>query len=318
MDEEWDSNSGRRPSMNEFIDRAQRNFAVNMQALEPDPNADPLTQLDQQWIQESVKYTGMQVSRDGSGRPISQERNLKIVIGVFVVMTVFMLGVFFISVTTVNPGMFCFGLVLLLFVAISGWGVRQQLRFAQAKKAYLAQRAELIERLRLKPEATPPAPVVEKLFSDQSYRMSPAAQIRQLQDYYRGLDDLAHYQQSVNAIIARAPEQQQRYLRALAEIEAEWVQQRLKFTRLRIGRKRYHARKPLNIGAMVLIYSLFGLFGIIQYAPRGHWGGLLIWLGMLSLIGCITIYGEQQTQGYRKLEAEFNERRKQLDSRFRD
>ncbi len=147
MDEEWDIHSSTRPSIRQVIDLDKRDYDSAMQALELDPNADQLTQFDQQWARESIKYTGMQTSRNGI--PMQQNQNPSVTIGVFVVMTVLTFGLFFAGLQTSNGGFYCFSLFLLIFVVMFGFIIRHQLRFAQAKKHYLAQRAVLVTNLGL-------------------------------------------------------------------------------------------------------------------------------------------------------------------------
>ncbi|MFD3164063.1 hypothetical protein [Herpetosiphon sp. NSE202] len=314
MDEEWDINSSRRPSISQFIDLAKRDYAAAMEALEPDPNADALTYLDQQWAKESVKYTGMQTSRNGI--PVQQNPMVLIVIssGFVVAMIVTMV----IGFRSQMPLLYCFSLFFMLFVVMSGFAIRNQLRFAKAKERYLAQRAALISQLGIKPDAVPPAPVIEKPLIHTSVTTSAETQIRQLQYHYHSINDQEQYRRSVLSIIAHAPEHERPYLKALAAIESEWVQERLKYVRFENGRRQQRANRPANLWFVLGVCFFFAAAGIVNGIATGNWVNVLGVLIIPTIIAITTLHSNQRIKAYRDLEDRYAERRKQLHGRFRD
>ncbi|MBM7844655.1 hypothetical protein [Herpetosiphon giganteus] len=314
MDEEWDIHSSRRPTIGQYIGLAKREYEAAMQALEPDPNADALTYLDQQWAKESVKYTGMQTSH--TGMPVQQSPMVLIVLcSVFASVLV---ATIVIGFRSHMPQLYCFSLFSLLFVVMSGFGIRNQLRFATAKKRYLAQRAALIAQLGIKPQDVPRAPVIEKPLIHKSVTTSAANQIRQLQYHYHSINDQEQYRRSVLSIIAQAPEHERQYLKALAAIESEWVQERLKYVSFKNGRREQRANRPTNVWFVGGICVFFATAGIMQGLSTGNWVNVLGALVIPTILASITVYSNQRVKAYRALEEKYAERRNQLHGRFRD
>ncbi|GAA5528131.1 hypothetical protein [Herpetosiphon gulosus] len=309
MNEEWDIHSSQRPSIRQFIDLAKREHDAAMQALEPDPNADLLTQLDQQWAKESMKYTGPQ--RSQFGIPVKQEPRPFMLMGFTLVFSAIT------SIFVVFKA-YCVGFFFLPFIILMLFGVRNQFRFAKAQKAYLAKRAQLIAQLGLSPEQVPLAPVVEKPLVHRTPLLSAASQIRQLQNHYYGIQDQEQYRRSVKSIIAHAPEHERDYLRALAAIESEWVQARLKYVRLDRETKRLKIPRGQPIAKSILgivIAAFIGGLALLQSAPLIT---ILFCVGFIALIIIVSIRDNQRAKQYYELEQYYTEQRNQVNYRFRD
>lgn len=309
MNEEWDIHSSQRPSIRQFIDLAKREHDAAMQALEPDPNADPLTQLDMQWAKESMKYTTSQ--RSQFGIPVKQAPQPFMLMGLTLVFIAIMIASFVFKA-------YCVSFSFLPFIILMLFGVRHQLRFAKAQKDYLAKRAQLIAQLGLKPEQVPLAPVVEKPLVHRTPLLSAESQIRQLQNYYHGIHDQEQYRRSVKSIIANAPEHERDYLRALAAIESEWVEARLKYIRFENGRREQRIPRPANLVAIIPVCVLFGGVAIIQYLSGGNWLGLFGGITIVVVVAMLALGTNQRAKQYRELEQYYAEKRNQLHGRFRD
>lgn len=309
MNEEWDIHSSQRPSVRQVIDLAKREHDAAMQALEPDLNADPLTQLDQQWAKESLKYTGSQ--RSQFGIPVKQEPRPFMLIG---------LTLGFIAITSIFVVFkaYCVGFFFLPFIILLLFGIRHQFRFAKAQKDYLSKRAQLIAQLGLKPEQVPLAPVVEKPLVHRTPLHSAASQIRQLQHHYHGIHDQEQYRRSVKSIIANAPEHERDYLRALAAIESEWVQARLKYISFKNGRREQRIPREANLMVMLPICAFFAGAFIIQYFSGGNLVNLVGGVAIPSVIAIVTIQSTKNAKKYRELEQYYTEQRNQINYRFRD
>lgn len=309
MDEEWDIHSSQRPSVRQVIDLAKREYEAAMQALEPDPNADPLTQLDQQWAKESMKYTGSQRSKFGI--PVKQEPQPFIMLGftlVFVAITIIL----------VVAKAYCMSFFLLPIIIVMAFVMRNQFKFAKAQKDYLVKRAQLIAQLGLRPEQVPLAPVVEKPLVHRTSLFSAESQIRQLQNYYRGVHDQEQYRRSVKSIIGSAPEHERDYLRAFAAIESEWVEARLKYINFKNGRRTQIIPRPANVIVIIPICVLFAGVFILQYLSNGNLVSLVGGIMIPSVIAIVANQSNKNAKKYRELEQYYAEKRKQLHSRFRE
>ena len=309
MNEEWDIHSSQRPSVRQFIDLAKREHDAAMQALEPDPNADPLTQLDLQWAKESMKYTTSE--RSQFGIPVKQKPQP------FMLMGLTLVFIAIASILVVSKA-YCISFFFLPFIILMLFGVRHQLRFAKAQKDYLAKRAQLIAQLGLRPEQVPLAPVVEKPLVHRTPLFSAESQIRQLQHHYHGMHDQEQYRRSVKSIIANAPEHERDYLRALAAIEAEWVEARLKYIRFENGRREQRIPQAMNQWLILIVCVVFAAVGFLSYFPSGNWFNLSIWIAIPSVIAIVAIQSTKNAKKYRELEQYYAEKRNQVQSRFRD
>ncbi len=166
--------------------------------------------------------------------------------------------------------------------------------------------------------------MIEKPLIHKSITTSAASQIRQLQYHYHGIKDQEQYRHSVLSIIAHAPEQERPYLKALAAIEAEWVQERLKYVRFKNASSRQRLPRLVNQWFVVIFCGIFVGLGLNKYLLAvnplsvNNLIGLLAFVVMPTMIAIDSFRSNQRVKQYRALEAQYAERRNQLHGRFRD
>ncbi|MBM7844656.1 hypothetical protein [Herpetosiphon giganteus] len=247
-------------TLNEFsamlVEAYKEQLAIE-KSLEPDPNADPVTQLDQAWRKERTKYVGMMQSNS----PISVAGSLIIItfslsflgVGVMLWREANALPDWF----TYFPAIFCIGCSLLFLLALPN-----------AIKAVLGERRYRQKRALLVKHYGDTNPGAELLLSGKRLRYTwpkksrseAESRFHELQaEYYdSGRRDEAYYA-TLQRFIDHAPAADQRYLSELAQLEERWLKER--FGSLRYVNQLETQQAPSVFGAWFIFGLGLGLIG---------------------------------------------------------
>jgi len=299
----------------ELIDQA---LAVN-ESLKPDPDADPIAQIDQAWIQESTRYTAMNSSgviKAPDTKDIRRGVLLMALMGVAAIVgaIVYKKGVLFL------PGG-CFLFMGFLF----SFALLQATKYDAAAAAYRQRRAAALASLGRADEADAPLPVVDTpVWAAQSVLRLDETLKRLHDEYAFSSVNTEDYRQSQVALLRSAPAHERPFYEQLNALEYAWAVERRKLTVKRNSRSPWRvpptaagARQSALTGMFVLLFIttimfikgtalIFGLFPLLMAA--------------LILSGSWSTY--QKSIRYERGEAEYLQRRadllaqRRLDQRF--
>ncbi|XSG77364.1 hypothetical protein ACP8Y2_10185 [Herpetosiphon llansteffanensis] len=221
------------------------------QALEPDSNADPVTQLDQAWRKERANYVGML----HSDSPISYAGPLIIIT---FSLSFFGVGVMLWREANALPSWFAYFPASFCII----WSLLVLLALPNAIKAVLGERHYLQKRAMLVKLYSDPKATNALLLSGKRLRYSwpkksrseAESRFHELQaEYYdSGRRDQTYYA-TLQRYIAHAPEADQRYLSELAQLEERWLKERF-------GSLRYVNQMETNQAPSV--FSAWFIFGL--------------------------------------------------------
>ena len=257
----------KKSELRELIDQALQDYSEAEKALEPDPNTDPVTYLDQQWRQERVSYVGM--NHLDNSRPMANPIALVIFFLMF-----FGAGIMlWIEASRLPISMlYCGSIFFILTSLLILWALRNAIRLMLAERRYLKKRAILIK------QYGDPTLIVELPVATRRLRYSwpkksrseAETRFHELQaEYYNISRRDQAYNDQIRRLIAHAPEADQRYLSELAQLEQDWVKQRFGNRRFISETEYYQA--PSLFGAWIILGLGLGLvaFGVML-AVEGH------------------------------------------------
>jgi hypothetical protein len=299
----------------ELIDQA---IAVN-ESLKPDPNADPITQIDQAWIQESTRYTGMNSSgviKAPNSKDIRGGVLLFAIMGVAAIVLAFVTGkgAFFL------PGG-CFLFLGLLF----SFALVQAGRYDTAAAAYRERRAAALSSLGRAAEADAPLPVVDTPVWAAKGTLRLDETLKRLHDQYAfSAGNSEDYRQSQVALLRSAPAHERPFYEQLNALESAWAVERRKLSVKRNSRSRWRvpptaaAAKQNAVTGMLILLVITSIMFIK--------GTALIFGLFPALMAALILYGAWSTYQksilYERKEAEYLQRRadllaqRRLDERF--
>ncbi|MFD3164064.1 hypothetical protein [Herpetosiphon sp. NSE202] len=279
-------------TLNEFsaiLGEAYKTQREIEQSLEPDPNADPVTQLDQAWRKERATYVGIVDSTS----PISAAGPL-----IIITFSLSFFGVGFMLWREASslagwilyaPAIFCIGCSLMFLLALPN-----------AIKAVLGERRYLQKRALLVKHYGDPSPSAELLLSGKRLRYAwpkksrseAESRFHELQaEYYdSGCRDQAYYA-TLQRFIAHAPAADQRYLSELAQLEERWLKER--FGSLHFVNQLETQQAPSVFGAWFIFGLGLGLMGfgvmLLTIAAQALYALLGAIFGLAMLLGSFSI-----------------------------
>ncbi len=241
----------------ELIEQARQAHMLAEKALEPDPNADPVTFLDQQWEQEKAKYIGINYSNS----PRSHVDRFALII---ICLVFFGLGIALwledrrlpTALASVVP-LFLIGLSLLMVLALP-----TAIKVSLAERRYRKKRASLVK-YSGDPRAMPELPISAQRLRyswPKKSRSEAETRFHELQAEYYGLlnRDQTYYEQ-IQRFIDHAPEADQRYLSELAQLEQSWVNSRS--SQRQFTKEVQSYQSPSTFGAWIMLGFGLGLLG---------------------------------------------------------
>jgi hypothetical protein len=299
----------------ELIDQA---LAVN-ESLKPDPNADPITQIDQAWIQESVRYTGMNSSGVVKAPNRKQLIRLMTAVGLVILVTgalTFRLG---------QVGLCMITLFLVFFFMLLLLALRQANKYQAAAAAYRERRAAALASLGRAAEADAPLPVVDTPVWVAKGTLRLDETLKRLHDEYAfSAGNSEDYRQSQVALLNSAPAHERPFYEQLNALEHAWAVERRKLVVKRNRRSRWSvpptaARAKQNaVSGMVILLVITSIMFI---------KGTALIFGLFPLLmAVLVLYGSwsasQKASRYERGEAAYLQRRadllaqRRLDERF--
>jgi hypothetical protein len=299
----------------ELIDQA---MAVN-ESLKPDPSADPITQIDQAWIQESTRYTTMNSSGVVKA-PNSQDIRRGVLL--FALMGV---GAVVLAVVSGKGFLFLPGGCFLFMGFMFSFALVQASKYDAAAAAYRERRAAALASLGRADEADQPLPVVDTPVWAAKGVLRLDETLKRLHDEYAfSTVNTEDYRQSQVALLNSAPAHERPFYEQLNALEYAWAVERRKLTVKRNSRSQWRvpptaaaAKQNAMTGMLILLVItaimfikgtalIFGLFPVL--------------MGALILSGSWSTY--QKSIRYERGEAEYLQRRadllaqRRLDERF--
>lgn len=116
---------------------ARNHYHAFQQALEPDPNADDITRMDQEWIKQCTTLTGI----DDFG--MLQAPNVKVLLGLIGGLSATTLALLALAGT--NGGLYCFAVFLAVFFILPcSFALFQTRKYFAAERDYRRRRAEAL------------------------------------------------------------------------------------------------------------------------------------------------------------------------------
>ncbi|KPL90143.1 hypothetical protein [Herpetosiphon geysericola] len=279
-------------------------------SLEPDPNADPVTQLDQAWRKEQVKYLGIEnvFYSKPRGNPI---------------VVILMAGLIFITglalwnkaVEASSITMYIGSVLFIGTSLISLFSLRNLIRFKLGEKRYLQKRTDLIEKFGYPAQAVA-LPIAAQRLSyswPKKSRSEAESRFHELQaEHYESAKRDQAYRDQIQRFIAHAPEADQRYLNELAQLELSWVQER--FSYLNYNHKAGYYQSPTSLGPWIVLGLGLGIIGFgIMLAAEGK---PLINIVLCCLFGLMMVGGftsvRKQSLSFDAAEQRYFAQRQQL------
>lgn len=270
--------------MRRALERAKTNSELSASDLEPDPKADPLTYLDQQWRQERAKYVGTYNVDNPSMRP-----NPLLIGSMLLVWVGFGVSLLIESFVS-RSAQFVGGAMLFMLTSLLVMlAFRNTLRFALAERRYEQKRRILLATLGYADQTPTPAMPYPQTVASYS-EAETAFYALQNETYEQLLRDQTYYAK-LHGLIRLAPEADQAYLKALAELEEAWARERL--AHFKLNKKTASFEAPSLVTAWVLLgaglaiigfgFCLIGLGKPLTYA-------IMCWLfGQLLIASFFTI-----------------------------
>jgi uncharacterized membrane protein len=299
----------------ELIDQA---LAVN-ESLKPDPNADPITQIDQAWIQESTRYTGMNSSgviKAPNSKDIRRGALLMAIMSAAAIVgaIVYHKGVLFLP-----GGCFLFMGILFSFALV------QATRYDAAAATYRERRAAALASLGRAAEADAPLPVVDTPVWAAKGTLRLDETLKRLHDEHAfSTVNSADYRQTQVALLNSAPARERPFYEQLNALEYAWAVERRKLTVKRNSRSRWRVpptaagAKQSAVSGMLILLVITSIM-VVKGAPL-IFGLFPLLMAVLVLYGSWSAY--QKASRYEQGEAAYLQRRadllaqRRLDERF--
>ncbi len=211
----------------ETMAQARQAYSAAEKALQPDPNADPVTYLDQQWRQERAKYVGInQLDRPNThGKPF-------LLITFFLVFLSVGLMLWREAVANSVTLLYVVAVFFMLTSLILLLGLGNAIRFALAERRYRKKRVSLVKHYGEPGNLAGLFISVRRLryLWPKNSQSEAETRFHELQaEHYAApkRDQAYHYQ--LQRYIDHAPERDQRYLTELAQLEQHWVEERFPY-----------------------------------------------------------------------------------------
>jgi hypothetical protein len=299
----------------ELIDQA---LAVN-ESLKPDLNADPITQIDQAWIQESTRYTGMNSSgvvKAPDSKALRRMVAVLALIGVGAIVGAIVSGK---GVLFMPGGCFLFMGILFSFALV------QATRYDAAAAAYRERRAAALASLGRAAEADAPLPVVDTPVWAAKGALRLDETLKRLHDEHAfSTVRSADYRQTQVALLNSAPARERPFYEQLNALEYAWAVERRKLTVKRNSRSHWRVpptaagAKQSAINGMLILLVITSIMFVKGTALI--FGLFPVLMGALILSGAWSTY--QKSIRYEQGEAAYLQRRadlldqRRLDDRF--
>ena len=257
----------KKSEIHEMIDQAIEANSEAEKALEPDPNVDPVTYLDQQWRQERAKYVGVYYldhSRS-MGNPLALVIFFFMCCGAGIML--------WIEASRLPISMFyCVSIFFILTSLLILWALRNAIMLMLAERRYLKKRAILIKQYG-DPTLIVELPVATRRLGyswPKNSRSEAETRFHELQaEYYDVSTRDQAYNEQIQRLIAHTPAPDQRYLTELAQLEQRWVKQR--FSYLEYDNRARYYQSPSLFGAWIVLGLGLGLVGFgVMLAVEGH------------------------------------------------
>ncbi|HYF63931.1 MAG TPA: hypothetical protein VD886_14010 [Herpetosiphonaceae bacterium] len=294
----------------ELIDQA----AAMQAALEPDPAADPIARIDQEWVKESSRYAVI----NGSGvlEPPSRARLLALVgvaglLGPGLIILGLALGERGFALIGGFSTLF-FGLPMLLVLRTAG-------KYSAAAAAYRQRRAAALASLGRPADAAGPLPVVDAAVWVGKGLVSLEKAITRLHDQY-GFSNIGarEYERTRAALLAEAPAEEQAFYQELMALEHDWALQRRK---LAVSREDDSGWRVPPSAARARLDAIVGVAPLVIAAALATQSVSPIFLGCLALLGLLLLidaWSDYRKSGrYERAQAEYRQRREDLLARRR-
>jgi hypothetical protein len=302
-----------------FSDEAIAQAAALEKSLEPDPAADPIARIDQEWIRESRRYTRM----NSSGVLVPPDRGR--LIGVLLLSGLIGPGGLILGIALGKAVLLCLnGFLSLFFFLPMLLALRQANKYEAAARAYRQRRAAALVALGRSDEAAP-LPVVDQPVWVAKGVMDLESAITRLHDEY-GVNPMGaqEYARSQAALLAAAPAHDRPFFEELNQLERDWAAERGHLTTIaaRQRRRRRPRRRILptfkaaRTTAVTGVIASIGLGFSIAYvgAPPLMVAGVVLF-GVIPLVGAWSQY--RRTLRYQIAHAEYLRCREGLLSRRR-
>jgi hypothetical protein len=299
----------------ELIDQA---LAVN-ESLKPDPNADPITQIDQAWIQESARYAGM----DSAG--VIKAPNRRRLIRLMTAVGLVILATGALTFRLGQVGLCMITLFLVFFFMLLLLALRQANKYQAAAAAYRERRAAALVSLGRAGEAAAPLPVVDGPFWAGRGVMRLDETLKRLHDEYAfSTVNSEDYRQSQLGLLNSVPAHERPFYEQLNALEHAWAVERRELVVKRSGRSRWRvpptaARAKQNAMSsslvLLVITAIMAVKGISLIF-------ILVAVLMAVLLLASTRSAHQRSIRYERAEAAYLQRRddllaqRRLDERF--
>jgi hypothetical protein len=299
-----------------FSDEAIAQAVALEKSLEPDPDADPIARIDQEWIKESRLHT----ITNSSGVLMPPDRGR--LIGVLLLSGLVGPVGLILGIALGAGALVCLnGFLSLFFFVPMLLALRQANIYDAAALAYRQRRAAALASLGRSGEAAAPLPVVDAPVWIAKGVMDLEAAIMRLHDGY-GINGMGarEYAHSQAAMLAAAPAHDRPFFEELNRLERDWAGERGRLAMIdsRRGRRRRvlptveAARQQMRLGLITAI--LLAIILTAVGAPPLIVSGLVLLSGII-LYGAWSLH--QRATRYERALAEYRRRREELLARRR-
>ena len=173
------------------------------QSLEPDPNADEITRIDQEWIKQCTRLVAIRPSG------LMEAPNVRTLIGLIAGLGAVMAALLFMARS--NGGLYCFAVFIgLFFILPCAFALFQTRKYFAAADAYRQRRAQALAARGLTDDR--PLPVIDRPVWVQAGMMDVETALHRLDGAYRsGQVKSAEYMRTRAVYLEHAtPEERQR------------------------------------------------------------------------------------------------------------